>query len=152
MRDESFEISRIETPLRNMAHASLPKRTRPPGTREPITQWTTIGDVSRQFSITLRALRFYESKGLITPLRQGSQRLYSPSDKARISLILSAKELGFTLAEISGMLEENGTSSELSLNADVLLRQISFMEKQHRTIETALAALRMRYYGLTEKV
>jgi DNA-binding transcriptional MerR regulator len=116
----------------------------------PAVKWSSIGDVSREFSITLRALRFYESKGLIRPLRQGSQRLYSVGDRARIGMILSAKELGFTLAEISGMLADGDTSGQLSLGPDTVLRQIAFMERQHAAIESALAALRMRYYTMTE--
>jgi DNA-binding transcriptional MerR regulator len=136
--------------LRQQAHSPAPERRPAGSTRMPVMRWATIGDVAREYSMTLRALRFYESKGLITPLRQGSQRLYSGTDRARIGLILSAKELGFTLAEISGMLAEGGASNELSLKADVLLRQIAFMEKQHSSIEAALAALRMRYYALTE--
>jgi DNA-binding transcriptional MerR regulator len=130
--------------------AARPKPARSIGPRASTVQWSTIGEVSKEFSITLRALRFYESKGLITPLRQGAQRLYSAGDRARIGLILSAKELGFTLAEISGMLAENGADSELTLQPETLLRQIAFMERQHSAIEAALAALRMRYYAMTE--
>jgi DNA-binding transcriptional MerR regulator len=118
--------------------------------RPPLVEWLTIGDVARHFSITLRALRFYESKGLITPLRQGAQRLYSPTDKARISLILSAKELGFTLSEIAGMLDGQDGQHALSIGPEMLLRQIAFMERQHGAIEAALAALRMRYYAMTD--
>jgi DNA-binding transcriptional MerR regulator len=146
-QDPAAEVA----PLRQQAHSPAPERRPLGNVRMPVMRWATIGDVAKEYAITLRALRFYESKGLLTPLRQGSQRLYSGTDRARIGLILSAKELGFTLAEISGMLAENGTSNELTLKADVLLRQIAFMEKQHSSIEAALAALRMRYYTLTEK-
>jgi DNA-binding transcriptional MerR regulator len=118
--------------------------------RPPVVEWLTIGDMARYFSITLRALRFYESKGLVKPLRQGAQRLYSPTDKARISLILSAKELGFTLTEIAGMLDVQDGKHALTIGPELLLRQINFMERQHGAIETALAALRMRYYAMTE--
>jgi hypothetical protein len=49
---------------------------------------TRIGEMARQFGVTLRTLRFYEDKGLISPLREGATRLYSRRDKARLKLIL----------------------------------------------------------------
>ncbi|MBV8840465.1 MAG: MerR family transcriptional regulator, partial [Alphaproteobacteria bacterium] len=60
----------------------------------------TIGELSREFGVTLRALRFYENKGLITPQRDGLNRLYSQGDRTRLALILKGKKLGFTLGEI----------------------------------------------------
>src|SRR5438045_9614518 len=60
----------------------------------------TIGELSREFGVTLRALRFYENKGLISPQREGLSRLYSKGDRTRLALILKGKKLGFTLAEI----------------------------------------------------
>ncbi len=149
MIDRAYDqFSEFSQPLHaSLGHSAVTGTQRLP--RPPIVQWSTISEVAREFSVTLRALRFYEAKGLITPLRQGNQRLYSPTDRARISLILSAKELGFTLSEISGLLEEGG-GSNLAINPELLLRQIAFMEKQFKTIESALAALRMRYYTMTE--
>ncbi len=57
----------------------------------------TIGELSREFGVTLRALRFYENKGLISPHRDGLNRLYSQGDRTRLALILKGKKLGFTL-------------------------------------------------------
>ena len=65
----------------------------------------TIGDLAREFDVTLRALRFYEDKGLLSPRREGLARLYSAADRVRLQLILKGKRLGFTLAEISEMVE-----------------------------------------------
>jgi DNA-binding transcriptional MerR regulator len=135
-----------------VAATAVTEQRRRPGAPPPSRRrWLPIGDVAREHSITLRALRFYESKGLITPLRQGAQRLYSPEDRARIGLILAAKELGFTLTEIAGLLDETPDSGELALKPEIVLRQIGFLERQHRSIEAALANLRLRYYTLTEK-
>jgi len=61
----------------------------------------TIGEVARRFDMTLRALRFYESKGLLRPLRDGQTRFYAPRDLVRVELILKGKQLGFTLTEIT---------------------------------------------------
>ena len=65
----------------------------------------TIAELSREFAITPRTIRFYENEGLIKPRRQGLQRLYSAGDRARLSWILRGKRLGFTLAEIKELLD-----------------------------------------------
>ena len=65
----------------------------------------TIGDLAREFDVTLRALRFYEDKGLLTPRRQGLQRLYDRRDRKRLKLILMGKRVGFSLGEIREMLD-----------------------------------------------
>ena len=59
----------------------------------------TISELAREFDITTRAIRFYEEKGLVTPLREGQKRLYTPADRVRIKLILRGKRIGMTLQE-----------------------------------------------------
>ena len=104
----------------------------------------TIGEVAREFGITLRALRFYEAKRLIAPLRDGALRLYRRSDRNRIALILSGRRLGFTLAEIKDLVEEPG-GSRLQLTREKCLEQINLLERQKRGIELALGELRQIY-------
>jgi DNA-binding transcriptional MerR regulator len=60
----------------------------------------SIGELSREFSITPRTIRFYESERLIAPTRNGSRRIYSRRDRVRLSIILRGKNLGFSLEEI----------------------------------------------------
>lgn len=60
----------------------------------------TIGDLSREFSVTSRAIRFYESKGLLSPFRKGTTRSYTKRDRAQLILVLRGKNLGFSLDEI----------------------------------------------------
>ena len=60
----------------------------------------TISDLSAEFDVTARALRFYEDQGLIAPERQGLSRIYSKRDRARLAWILRAKRVGFRLSEI----------------------------------------------------
>src|SRR5215472_17921874 len=76
------------------------------GTVDPVPDRTqfTISELSREFGVTLRALRFYENKGLIAPRRDGNLRLYSESDRTRLAAIVTGKKLGFTLAEIRAMI------------------------------------------------
>ena len=65
----------------------------------------TIGDLSREFGVTLRTLRFYEDKQLLNPKRHGLNRLYSRRDRARLKLVLMGKKVGFSLTEIKDMLD-----------------------------------------------
>jgi DNA-binding transcriptional MerR regulator len=105
---------------------------------------TTIGEVAREFSITSRALRFYEAKRLIAPQRNGALRLYGRSDRNRIALILSGRRLGFTLAEIKELVEGPG-DGRLQLTREKCLEQINLLEQQKRGIELALGELRQIY-------
>ena len=114
----------------------------------------TIGELSQEFDLTLRALRFYEDKGLISPQRRGVTRLYSPQDRERIALIVKGKKLGFTLTEIRDLVaaqEGNANASSLNLNREKCLEQINLLEKQKHQIESALSELRRVYSTLTAK-
>lgn len=61
----------------------------------------TIGNLAQEFEITTRTIRFYESLGLITPKRKGTNRVYTVRDRARLVLILRGKNLGFSLDDIA---------------------------------------------------
>jgi DNA-binding transcriptional MerR regulator len=65
----------------------------------------TITDLATGFAVTPRAIRFYEDQGLISPQRQGQNRVYSRRDRARLAWILRAKNVGFSLAEIREMID-----------------------------------------------
>ncbi len=60
----------------------------------------TISDLAREYDVTSRTLRFWESEGLLSPRREGPHRLYHQRDRTRVKLILRGQRLGFTLAEI----------------------------------------------------
>ncbi len=59
-----------------------------------------ISEMSERFNVTLRTLRFYEEKGLLNPVRKGARRFYGTRDVSRMRVILQAKKIGLTLAEI----------------------------------------------------
>lgn len=65
----------------------------------------SISDLSEEFGVTARALRFYEDEGLIAPERQGLARIYSRRDRARLAWILRGKRVGFSLTEIREMID-----------------------------------------------
>jgi DNA-binding transcriptional MerR regulator len=65
----------------------------------------SISDLSKEFDITTRSIRFYEDQGLISPARKGQTRIYNQRDKVRLRLILRGKRLGFSLAETGRLFE-----------------------------------------------
>ena len=65
----------------------------------------TITELARETGITARAIRFYESKGLLTPRRAGTTRIYTHRERGRLQLILRGKRLGFSLTEIGEYLD-----------------------------------------------
>jgi DNA-binding transcriptional MerR regulator len=101
-------------------------------------------ELAKQWGVTMRALRFYESRGLISPRRDGRVRSYGQRDSQRIGLILRAKKLGFTLTEIGQMIDIDAAASSggLQLTAQKCLQQIGHLESQMKDIIEALADLR----------
>jgi len=104
----------------------------------------TIGEVAREFGITLRALRFYESKRLITPQREGPARIYYRADCERVALILTGRRLGFTLTEVKRLLD-GPDGKNLRLTREKCVEQINLLERQKRGLEMALGELRQIY-------
>ena len=103
----------------------------------------TITDLTREFGVTTRTLRFYEDEGLIEPLRRGRQRLYPPSERTRLKLVLRGKRLGFSLAEIAeivGMYRAKpGEAGQLRLLIGKLDARRAELLAKKRDIETTLA-------------
>ena len=64
-----------------------------------------IGELSKEFDVTLRTLRFYEDKGLLSPRRIGNTRLYSRADRTRLKLILLGKRVGMSLLDVKEILD-----------------------------------------------
>jgi DNA-binding transcriptional MerR regulator len=85
-----------------MSRRTATLRTRPiePSVADDPDRLFTIGELAAAFGITTRAIRFYETKGLISPARKGVARSYSRRDRARLLLIMRGKNLGFSLEEI----------------------------------------------------
>ena len=105
----------------------------------------TIGEIAAQFAVSPRTLRFYESKGLLSPLREDGARLYRKMDCDRLALILKAKKFGFTLTEIHEMIraqEGRAIGPALMLTRTKCGEQIGLLEQQLDEISQALAELR----------
>jgi DNA-binding transcriptional MerR regulator len=105
----------------------------------------TIRDLTREFGITARTLRFYEEKGLIEPRRSGQDRLYSRRDRARLKYVLMGKGVGFSLEEIRNMLDlydlGDGQVTQLKVAHKRFDEQIERLGRQRRDIDRALAEL-----------
>lgn len=109
----------------------------------PTTATTfTIGELAREFDLTTRAIRFYEDCGLLTPQRNGRNRVYTQRDRTRLKLTLRGKRLGLTLAEVKdlvGMYETpRDTQPQLKKFLVVLATHRAQLEQQLADLKVTL--------------
>ena len=107
-----------------------------------------IGELCREFGITLRSIRFYEDKGLLAPRRVNGTRVYTRRVRARVALILRSKAIGASLSEIKHYLDLYGTHGEgrvqqLKFVQDRTDAAIAELETKRAHIEASLAELRV---------
>jgi DNA-binding transcriptional MerR regulator len=108
-------------------------------------QTWSIGELAQEFNTTLRTIRFYEDRGLLTPQRQGTARIFRDRDRVRLQLILRGKRLGFTLDEIAHVInmydETPGERGQLAfLLSDINKRRDALLAKR-RDLDEALTEL-----------
>ena len=110
-----------------------------------MSQTYTIRELADAFDVTTRTIRFYEDEGLLSPLRDGQNRIFRSRDRVRLKLILRSKRLGFTLAEIKeivGMYDAPpGESGQLTLFIEKLRERRAELEDKRRDIDETLAEL-----------
>ena len=106
----------------------------------------TIRQLCVEFKCTPRALRFYEDKGLLSPARQGLNRVYSYKDRARLQLILRGKRVGLSLSEIREILElyakGDGGAAQNAKALRKFRERIVVFEQKREDIDLALEELR----------
>lgn len=116
----------------------------------------TIGELSREFKATQRALRFYEDKGLLHPQRDGMNRLYSVRDRARLQLILRGKRVGFTLSEIREMIDlydlGDNQRAQMHRTLEKYVEQVGLLRQQHEDIVGSIKTLESGIEWLREQL
>lgn len=104
-----------------------------------------IGDLARDFGVTLRALRFYEDKGLLNPKREGTTRLYSRQDRGRLKIILLGRRLGFSLRDVKQIIDlyepKGSNAKQLRLALEKSEKQLLRLKKQRDTLDEAIEEL-----------
>ena len=109
------------------------------------TDTYTIGEMANEFDVTSRALRLYEESELLSPKREGTKRIYSERDRVRLRLILRAKRLGWSLAEVKEIFDlydsSHGEEAQLVLLLEKLEERRKFLKMQQQDIENSLEDL-----------
>ncbi|MDP1730225.1 MAG: MerR family DNA-binding protein [Devosia sp.] len=114
-----------------------------------------IADLAREFGISTRAIRFYESKGLLKPGRVGGTRVFRRRDRARLILILRGKRLGFSLRDISDYLslyDAHSHTAQVNLLIEMVDQRLALLERQMTDLQTTVAELREIRKLATERV
>lgn len=105
----------------------------------------TIREMCDAFDVTPRTLRFYESKELLFPIREGQKRLFTRRDRGRLKLILRGKRFGFSLEDIRRILDlyDPGDQERAQmLKAIELARErLAEMKRQRDDLDTTIAEL-----------
>lgn len=105
----------------------------------------TITELTREFAISTRTLRFYEDEGLIQPVRRGRTRLYRPSDRHLVRQILRGRRLGFSIGEIREVIDlyksPPGEAGELRLMIEKIEEKRQSLRQKRRDLEDTLQEL-----------
>lgn len=93
----------------------------------------SISELSQEFDVTTRSIRFYEDQGLLKPRRRGQTRIFSTKDRVRLKLILRGKRMGFTLAETKELFDL--WDETLTGNEKQLLKMLEILEARKAMLE-----------------
>ena len=108
-------------------------------------QRSGIGQLAAEFHLTPRTIRHYEEQGLLTPAREGVQRVYGAKDRARLSLVCRGKRLGFSLAEIKDFLDlydfDDCQVGQMRYLMKRARERIAALERQLRDVQDTLVDL-----------
>lgn len=107
----------------------------------------SITDLSREFDITTRTIRFYEDLGLLNPSREGQKRIYTPRDRVFLKLILRGKRLGFTLTESRKLIEMYDPDSD---NLHQLRSMLNMLDDKELLLDQQLNDIKIMKLELQE--
>lgn len=109
------------------------------------TETLTIRQMCERFDVTPRTLRFYESKELLSPVREGTRRLFTRKDRARLRLILRGKRFGFSLEDIRQLLDmydsHGSNEPQLLRTYDLARARLAQMTAQRAELDVAIDEL-----------
>ena len=107
-----------------------------------MSEFHSITDLTREFGVSTRTIRFYEDEGLIRPVRRGRTRLFRPSDRMLLRQILRGKRLGFSIAEIREIIQLYKAPTGERAQLETLLARIAekrdVLEQKRRDLEETL--------------
>jgi DNA-binding transcriptional MerR regulator len=108
------------------------------------TQWT-ISDLAQEFSVTPRTLRYYEDQGIVSPTREGRNRVYSARDRTRLKLALRGKRLGLQLSEILSLINmydaPDDTAAQLKHYIKILESHRTGLLQQQQDLQDTLSEI-----------
>ena len=108
-------------------------------------EFYTITELTREFGVSTRTIRFYEDEGLIKPVRRGRTRLFRPSDRVLLKQILRGKRLGFSIAEIREIIAmykaPAGEEGQIKAMIAGIGEKRAELEQKRRDIEDSLREL-----------
>ncbi len=106
----------------------------------------TIREMCSAFEVTPRTLRFYESKELLAPIREGQKRLFTKRDRGRLKLILRGKRFGFSLEEIRQLLDlydlDDQQETQFRKTYEIALTHLAEMEKKREELDETITELK----------
>jgi DNA-binding transcriptional MerR regulator len=119
-------------------------------------EFYSITELTREFDISTRTLRFYEDEGLIQPVRRGRTRLFRPSDRHLIRQIMRGKRLGFSISEIREIVqmykEPPGEVGQLKLMIRRIDEKRENLRQKRRDLEETLAELDLAEEACVERL
>lgn len=105
----------------------------------------SIGELANEYGVTTRTIRFYEEKGLLSPKRNGTRRIYSAADRTRLRLILRGKRLGLSLDESAEIIGMYGSPANNRRQLEALIEKIrekrDVLERQQKDLGALLGEL-----------
>jgi DNA-binding transcriptional MerR regulator len=116
----------------------------------------SISELSREFSVTPRALRFYEDKGLLSPKREGMSRIYSARERGRLQIILRGKRLGFPLSDIKEIIDlydlNDGEKTQMTVALKKFKKRLDDLKAQKEDVIYALSETERGIQWLEERL
>ena len=111
----------------------------------------SIRDLASEFDVTTRTIRYYEEKGLLSPEREGAKRIYSPSDRTKLKLILRGKRLGLTLEESAEIVLMYGSPEKNRQQLEKLIGRIRVKRQELMQQKDDLESLLTDLQGVEKK-